>query len=271
MLEIIEKFTLSKTNIKETSEDAYFISDNYIAVIDGATSKNSKPVNGKTGGQLIKDSILMSLNLLDGTEDFDKAISFIHNNIIKNLPEEKYGNVSASAVIYSVKQNEIWSVGDCQIMINSKLISKTHKIDELLSELRILAMDLLKEEGFGFDDFAEKDVSREMIMPFLEKQKYLANKKGKYGYFCFNNVPLKDIEYSDIVEVFALNENSEVVLASDGYPFLKETLKESEEELLKVLKEDPLCCTLNPSTKGIVKGNRSFDDRTYLRFKTGHK
>ena len=84
-------------------------------------------------------------------------------------------------------------------------------------------------------------------------------------------MPLKDIEYSDIVEVFALNENSEVVLASDGYPFLKETLKESEEELLKVLKEDPLCCTLNPSTKGIVKGNRSFDDRTYLRFKTGHK
>ena len=61
-------------------------------------------------------------------------------------------------------------------------------------------------------------------------------------------------------------EFSEMVLASDGYPKLFGTLEESEHYLQKVLAEDPLCISLNKQTKGLMVGNNSYDDRTFVRF-----
>ena len=60
-----------------------------------------------------------------------------------------------------------------------------------------------------------------------------------------------------------------VVLASDGYPLLRPTLQQSEQDLDRLLKEDPQCCRLYESTKGLKPGNKSFDDRTYVRFQAG--
>ena len=78
----------------------------------------------------------------------------------------------------------------------------------------------------------------------------------------------------------------EIVLASDGYPlahcaatssqgiwgetanaYLPTTLIEAERVLAVALKDDPYCCLTNVSTKGIRPGQRSFDDRTYMRFR----
>ena len=60
-------------------------------------------------------------------------------------------------------------------------------------------------------------------------------------------------------------EGSTIVLATDGYPILKESLAESEKELARLLKEDPLCIFDYKSTKGLAEGCSSFDDRTYVR------
>ena len=58
----------------------------------------------------------------------------------------------------------------------------------------------------------------------------------------------------------------EIVLASDGYPFLKPTLANSEAALAHLIATDPQCVRYFIATKGLVSGNRSFDDRTYIRF-----
>lgn len=55
-----------------------------------------------------------------------------------------------------------------------------------------------------------------------------------------------------------------VVLASDGYPTLLPTLRESEEALAKHLATDPQNITDFVATKGLVEGNASFDDRAYV-------
>ena len=34
----------------------------------------------------------------------------------------------------------------------------------------------------------------------------------------------------------------------------------------ELLQKDPQCLRENRGTKGLVKGNQSFDDRTYVRF-----
>ena len=59
----------------------------------------------------------------------------------------------------------------------------------------------------------------------------------------------------------------EIVLASDGYPFLCPTLQESEERLAHQLTNDPMNILDFKATKGLQPGNLSFDDRAYIRFK----
>ena len=64
-----------------------------------------------------------------------------------------------------------------------------------------------------------------------------------------------------------MKAGDEIVLASDGYPYLKESLEESERLLKAELTNNPLCDREYRSTKGKAEDNISFDDRTYIRFK----
>ena len=56
-----------------------------------------------------------------------------------------------------------------------------------------------------------------------------------------------------------------VVLASDGYPTLLPTLRDTEKALAKQLADDPQNIRSFVATKGLVEGNKSFDDRAYVR------
>ena len=69
------------------------------------------------------------------------------------------------------------------------------------------------------------------------------------------------------IKIIDVPDNAqEIVLASDGYPELLPTLEESERALKEILAEDPLFILRHKSTKGLQKGNNSFDDRAYIRF-----
>jgi glycerophosphoryl diester phosphodiesterase len=60
----------------------------------------------------------------------------------------------------------------------------------------------------------------------------------------------------------------EVILASDGYPDLYPTLQETERNLREIIAQDPMLVGVrHRSTKGVLKGAESFDDRTYLRIR----
>ena len=66
---------------------------------------------------------------------------------------------------------------------------------------------------------------------------------------------------------YQAKEQDEIILSSDGYPFLKDTLAESEEQLSNILHNDPMCFRLFKTTRGVIEGNLSFDDRCYCRFR----
>ena len=60
----------------------------------------------------------------------------------------------------------------------------------------------------------------------------------------------------------------EIVLASDGYPFLHPTLEESEAALQRQRQHDPLNYSPDfQATKAFHPDNNSFDDRSYIRFR----
>jgi glycerophosphoryl diester phosphodiesterase len=58
---------------------------------------------------------------------------------------------------------------------------------------------------------------------------------------------------------------NKIILASDGYQRLLSTLKEMEEHLQKLRREDPVIIDQYMAAKGVCEDAKSFDDRTYLR------
>ena len=100
-----------------------------------------------------------------------------------------------------------------------------------------------------------------MILPGMTRAGP-ANQDRPYGYDVLDGFAI----HSHHVSVYPVPPQTQVVLASDGYPVLKDTLAESEKSLDELLQKDPQCLRENRGTKGLVKGNQSFDDRTYVRF-----
>jgi len=263
-MKIKEKFIESKTGKMIDCEDGLFINDNYIVIVDGATSKNSIKVNGKSSGCYIKDIILESMEKLPIGITAVEAINFLNINIKiskNNLPDDF--QMSASIIIYSDSKKEIWNYGDCQCIINSKKYLHQNKIDLITSNKRSKYNKKLLNNGFSVEKLLEKDLGREHIYPILKEQYKLINRFDiKYGYPALNGMPINEKE----LFIYKLKKDDQITLSSDGYPCLKDNLKESEEYLKEVLKDDPLLIDKYKTTKSLIKGNSSFDDRSYVSF-----
>ena len=95
----------------------------------------------------------------------------------------------------------------------------------------------------------------------LKLQMAFENKNIPFGYPVLNGQGIAP----SMIKVYPVKSGDEILLASDGYPVLGGTLAESEKELQRILKEDPLCFRVYRSTKGKKSCNISFDDRAYCR------
>lgn len=264
-LEIIETFVEGKKSDPVLCEDLLFISYDFIAIVDGVTSKSEKFSEGLSGGRIVAQRICETVCQLPRDIDVFSAVSKITEDIagLYKTNEEK-GSAAASAIIYSDYRKEIWSVGDCQCIINGEFFSHEKEIDRINSEMRSLVLELYRKKGRTEENFLENDIGREFIMPILQSQHIFANKTGRYSYGVFNGEKVPE----EHIVVHKVKAGDEIILASDGYPFLEVTLEESEKLLEKELKENPLCDKGYISTKGLNKGNKSFDDRAYIRFRS---
>ena len=258
-MEIIEDFVQGKKAINIENEDLLLTTYDFIAVVDGVSAKNGRLFEGVTGGRKAADKVCETIVLLDKNATAKEAVEKITQAIAELYEEnEPKGDAAAGAIIFSKARNEIWSVGDCQCLINGKLFSHEKEIDRINSDIRAVVLEMAKREAL-----LKNDVGREFIMPILKKQHIFANSTGRFSYGIFNGTPVPD----EHIIIHKVKEGDEIVLASDGYPYLKETLPESEMLLKEELKNNPLCDGDYRSTKGKAEDNVSFDDRTYIRFK----
>lgn len=244
-----------------TCEDGMVITDDFIAVIDGSTSKTPKQLNpdmrnGRYAMMLVSQYIQEELGAAATVEDFCQGVThYIYNKVYAPLgvaerlglhPEER---LTASAILYSRARREVWMVGDCQAIIGGKLYENGKPYEKEIAEKRAS----LIRQGMAPAE-ARKQIEPLLVEAMLEGQ----NK----SYAVIDGFPI----YREGVAVVSVPETSEVVLASDGYPFLKPTLAESEEALAKQIAHDPQNICSFFATKGIEEGNKSFDDRAYVRF-----
>ena len=264
--DIIEHQCVSKTGREEDREDLLLVTNDYIAVVDGATSKSSARFQGKTGGRIAAELVAHSLTTMGKDIEAPSAVDQIQQALQDydrcHQLEQQGIHLCAAAVIYSVAHRQLWSVGDCQFMVNGILHTFPKAIDSLLAETRSAIIHMLLQEGYTEHDLMQHDLARDIITPALQHQLSLENASGEYGYPIFST--RGSVSH---IEIFDIPEQAEVVLASDGYPRLCATLLESEQQLSDLLRMDPLCYQLNKATKGLTAGRTSTDDRTYIRFR----
>ena len=280
IMKIIESSIIGKKS-PEACEDGMVVTDDFIAVIDGSTSKTPKHLNpdmknGKYAMMLISEYIREEMKADASVDDFCQGVSaYIYNTVYEKLgveerlkehPEER---LTASAILYSRTRNEVWMVGDCQAIIDGKLYENGKPYEEKIARKRVE----LIEQGLSPAE-ARKQIEPLLIEAMLSGQNQ--NYTVIDGFPIYREgvkvVALKTKPVSSSIETYFQEQTkpvsslNEVVLASDGYPFLKPTLAASEAALAEQIANDPQNIRSFIATKGIVEGNKSFDDRTYIRF-----
>ena len=294
-MKIIESSIIGKKS-QEACEDGMVVTDDFIAVIDGSTSKTPKHLNpdmknGRYAMMLISEYIREELKADASVDDFCQGVTaYIYNKVYEKLgveerlkehPEER---LTASAILYSRTMNEVWMVGDCQAIIDGKLYENGKPYEQEIARKRVE----LIEQGLSPAE-ARKQIEPLLIEAMLSGQNQTYTvidgfpiyregvKVVLVSDFCSvqnsvpasNPVPASDsVPCSDSVSASGtfFVSSSEIVLASDGYPFLEPTLAASEAALAEQIANDPQNIHSFIATKGIVEGNKSFDDRTYIRF-----
>ena len=279
-MKIIESSIIGKKS-PEACEDGMVVTDDFIAVIDGSTSKTPKHLNpdmknGRYAMMLISEYIREELKADASVDDFCQGVSaYIYNKVYeklgveKRLKEHPEERLTASAILYSRTRNEVWMVGDCQAIIDGKLYENGKPYEEKIARKRVE----LIEQGLSPAE-ARKQIEPLLIEAMLSGQNQ--NYTVIDGFPIYRKgvkvVALKMKPASSSIEVYFQEQTkpiaspNEVVLASDGYPFLKPTLAASEAALAEQIANDPQNIRSFIATKGIVEGNKSFDDRTYIRF-----
>lgn len=155
-------------------------------------------------------------------------------------------------------------IGDCQCLVANEKHTNPKRIDRLLSEVRAFYLFSELRSGKTINDLLELDPGRSFILPLLERQALFQNADAPYGYSVFDGFP---VALKDVKQIQVSRDATHLVLASDGYPDLASSLEESEKRLQEAIARDPLCMTLNKSTKGMGRNSSSFDDRAYLKIR----
>jgi len=269
---IEEQFVLSKTGRLKDCEDSIHTSKHFIAVIDGATSHTERRWNNKTGGFVAQGIIGQVFEQMPADHTARQAADLITKtindfyagfNLVATVREDPSQRISASFAAISLSRQEVWLIGDCQSLLGKHLVSNKRLVDQISSEVRALFLEGELLKGMTIEQLQQNDKGREFISPLLSGNILFQNNPAAGGYW-YSAVDGFSIPDAGIITRAIPDDVNTVVVASDGYPVLKDTLKESERILQEILLKDPLLFRKYKSTKGKVKGQVSFDDRAFI-------
>lgn len=280
---IIERNVTGKKGPGEC-EDGIALTDDFIAVIDGSTSKSPFRIDpDMTNGQL---AMLTITSLITGPSqtasaqgqrtvslpsclttgaiprldpsatvgDFCQAATaclksvYDRLGITSRLASAPEMRPCASCAVLSLRRKEIWMIGDCQAMVDGTTYDNPKPYEEGIARQRAQLIN----QGTPPAD------ARKAIEPLIVTEMRGGQNRT---YAVIDGFPT----FMPGVKVIPVTDHAEVVLATDGYPFLRPTLAESELLLERQLADDPQNVRSFIATKGLKDGQTSFDDRSYIR------
>ena len=267
-MHVIEQFLRSKNGNPDGGDDRIVVTDHFAAVLDGSTSK-SDLIDPDVATQITQELIE---NLPPGAK-FQKLVGrvterlhsvFEEHGLLGLISEAPRHRSSTTLAAYSRARREIWLVGDSQARFWGEVYSEDKEIDRITAELRTLWLTLESLAGTSVEEMVEEGLGRKFIMPLLQQQNRLRAlpPEHPWSFGALDGYPVAE-EHLKVIPV--PKSVREVVLATDGYPVILDTLAETEVRLMEALEEDPLCVDQLRGTKPVQPGAESFDDRAYLR------
>lgn len=269
-MRVIESFCQGKRADQDLCEDAVFVSEHFVAVIDGVSDKNGLDYGGMTGGRWAALTVADELARLppDATlVEAEKRLTFalasgqdaLHASWTDAPP------AGATFVCYSRAKNELWRIGDGHYAINGVAHQGSMKIDEIAVAMRWAYIECLRQAGLSDEEIAKDSVQAgELVRPLLAVQHHLANLSERHplAYSVLNGHQVPE----HLQEVIALKLGvREVAMSSDGYPRLFATLAETERYLAEDVNTDPLRAGRHRGFIAVQSPLLSFDDRSYVR------
>ena len=266
---VVEQFVVGKKLQQESCEDALVVTDHFVAIVDGATSKTPRRPDSVAPGRLIAQALAKAIESLDPSMtaraaiDELTAVAKIVNDRQVQANEER---ASARVIILSCARKEVWRLGDCLLRIDDNEILPKNDLEQSVAAVRAGYNHILLRSGATIAELQQRDLGRELVLPLLKSHSVLANlnDESRFSFGVLNGTPVPE----RYIEVIALPSGSyDVVLCSDGYPRAYATLAEAEATLKGALNADPLCISEIVATKGRAPGDESYDDRTYVRLR----
>ena len=278
-MQILEQ-TLVAKNPKKKSEDGIVVTNDFIAVIDGSTSKTDYRhsifrSNGRYAMQLVSRYITHMPKTTSCQQFMTGVTAYIRKHYKKSMlprlaehPEER---LTCSVIVFSRLNREIWMIGDCHCLLTPldnhlapltpEYYDNPKPYEAELAAMRAEEVKRLLDDGKTQDELLRNDIARPVIIPrMLETMR-----QQNVTYSVVDGFPIDRQHVRTITLDF---HPWDIVLASDGYPFLCPTLEESESRLREQRESDPL--NIGPAfqaTKGFHPDFNSFDDRAYIRFR----
>ncbi|MCR4958711.1 MAG: hypothetical protein K6B13_08955 [Prevotella sp.] len=274
---ILEQALVPKNPAKR-SEDGIVVTPDFIAVIDGSTSKSRRRCHRDYSLRKHSNGELAMLTLAAYIKKMPKDISCHQfclgatqavrrryvKSLLPHLAEHPEDRLTASVIVFSRLRRELWMVGDCQALLIGTPPSSPDAGKPLPPQFfdnpKPYEQELAQRRADLIRAGSTADAAREAIIPrMLETMQHQNN-----GYSVVDGFAVDERH----VRVIPLDfQPWHIILASDGYPFLCPTLAESEARLAEQREKDPV--NIGPdfmATKAFIPGNNSFDDRAYISF-----
>lgn len=274
-LDICEQLTAASRGFDSVGEDRLVRTDAFAAIIDGSSPKTSSPAPLYTGGT-VAATIESALHDVSVNSTATEAVTILQSAVRRTRLSLQHDDViptdelpAATFIIYSMARREVWRVGDTSFafygpsgLVSDHSMTRT-EIDRVAASTRATYLRCLIAGGAQVNDLRAADPGRVLILPLLRAAHHFRNRTDdRLGYGALDGMT----DCTPFIEVIGVpRDAAELVMTSDGYLRPDPSLDAAEARLRARIARDPLFVDDPPETKGVVEGEASFDDRTYLR------
>ena len=257
---VLEQFSCGKAP-NGYSDDRIILSENHYGILDGSR------------GPIYEGSDVISALLDDAKAMIESmpatiTLSALVADLIalaaahKNAAGFEDYRTSGGFVfcLYSDHFKEIWRVGDCKFRNKGVENSVFWQTEEICAKARAIKLNALLQNGLDVDAIMARADYDHLIDDLLKDEASFLNRgSNPFSFGAINGQPVPEC----YIERFPAR-SGRLIITSDGYPSVLDTLNDCEQELARLLVIDPLCIAENLQCKGLSPDRLSFDDRSLI-------